>query len=102
MFIPQEPITDLTHLFLIGISGGMTVTFVFGILYFCLDWETDAIEKQVLRNYIVHQFFYAYTEAFYAIGLFDINVLSIISQVLYPICLYGTLIYICTQLFKGD
>ena len=102
MFISQESIADLSHLFIIGISGGMTVTFIFGILYLCLDWETDYIEKQVLRNYIAHQFFYAFAEAFYAIGLYDINVLSAISMFIYPICLYGTLIYICIQLFKGD
>jgi len=101
MFITKEEITNPIHLFIIGISGGMSVAFIFGVLYLCLDWETDEIEKQLLRNYILYQSIYAIVEGLYAIGLFDFDVLSTISIVVYPIFFYATLIYICIKTFKG-
>jgi hypothetical protein len=93
-FYPNEPLRSIMDGFIIGIAGGLTVATIFTILYFFLDWETDEIEKYVLRNYVIHQTVYAMFESLYGMGLINENILYIVSVIIYPICLYGSLIYL--------
>jgi len=101
-FILKEPLKNVCDSFLIGIAGGFTVGILYTIFYYCLDWETDAIEKYVIRNYILHQFAYGYLEGCYSIGIFDYVILQLISNILYPILLYSTLIYIFIKYREDD
>jgi len=102
MFILNEPLHNLIDGLLIGISGGVTVTLVFAILYFSMDWETDLVEKNVLKSYCISQFTYGLTEGMYGIGLVDFNALAIVSNVIYPICFYAYLIFTFIQIHYGE
>ena len=99
-FYLREPLRSVYDGFLIGIAGGLTVTFIFTALYLFFDWETDMIEKYVLRNYIIHQTVYAMFESLYGMGLISENILYIVSVIVYPVCLYGSLIYIFIELHR--
>jgi len=102
MFFLGEPLYSLLHGLLIGLSGGFTVVVVFGILYICLDWETDLVEKNVLRSYCTSQFVYALVEGLYGLGIVNLNILIIASNFIYPICLYGYLIYTFIQIYHNN
>jgi hypothetical protein len=100
VFIPCEILRSSIDGLLIGLGGGLTVAFIFTVIYLFLDWETDEIEKCVLRNYILHQAVYGLFEALYGFGLFDIFILEVVSITIYPICLYATLIYLFIKYLK--
>jgi len=100
IFHLAEPIRNTLDSALIGVAGGLTVGVIFSAFYFCLDWETDMVEKYVLRNYIVSQLIYAYVEMLYGLGIVDLNLLVIVSNIVYPICLYTSLIYLYIHLHK--
>ncbi|MCS7369077.1 MAG: hypothetical protein NDF57_05145 [archaeon GBS-70-058] len=102
MFFLNELLHSLLDGWLIGISGGVTVTLVFAILFFCLDWETDFVEKQVLKSYCISQFTYAWVEGLYGIGMVDADALFIISNVVYPICFYAYLIWTFIYIYFGE
>ena len=102
LFHLDEPLHRQLDGFLIGVSGGVTVTIVFAILYFCMDWETDLVEKNVLKSYCVSQFTYALTEGMYGIGAVSMDTLILISNIIYPICLYAYLILTFIQIYHGE
>jgi len=100
-FHMSEPLRNLADGLLIGLGGGLTVTLIFGALYSLMDWETDLVEKYVLKSYCVSQFTYAFVEGMYGLGIVDLNALLIISNVVYPICLYGYLVWVFINLYFG-
>jgi len=102
LFHPDEPLHRLLDGFIIGISGGVTVTLIFAILYFCMDWETDLVEKNVLKSYCISQFTYALTEGIYGIGTINLDTLVIVSNVIYPICFYSYLVLTFIQIYYGE
>jgi len=102
LFFLNEPLRGIADGFLIGVGGGFTVCFIFSMLYLCLDWETDFIEKNVLRNYALHQIFYGYFEGLYGLGLIGIDILQLVSNIVYPVILYSTLIYIFIKIGVDD
>jgi hypothetical protein len=97
-----ETIPSALHGFLIGISGGLWVSIVYTAFYLVLDWQTDMAEKFLLKAYILFQSTYAVVEAIYGAGYLDIGILSLVSMTLYPICLYGYLIWLFIYLYIGD
>ena len=102
MFILNEPLHSLLDGLLIGVSGGVTVTLVFAILYFSMDWETDLVEKNVLKSYCISQFTYALSEGMYGIGMVNLDVLIIVSNFVYPLCFYAYLIFTFIQIYYGE
>jgi len=102
MFILNEPLHSLLHGLLIGISGGVTVTLIFAILFFCMDWETDFVEKNVLKSYCISQFTYGLTEGLYGIGIVNEDALFIVSNIVYPLCFYAYLIFVFLHVYYGD
>jgi hypothetical protein len=90
-FHPNQPLRSIYDGMIIGVSGGLTVALIFTALYLFLDWETDEAEKYALRNYIIHQTIYAFFEMLYGAGIINADLLIIVSGVIYPICLYGSL-----------
>jgi len=97
-----ETILSILHGFLIGIAGGLWVSIVYTAFYLVLDWQTDMAEKFLLKAYILFQSTYAVVEAIYGAGYLDIGILSLVSMTLYPICLYGYLIWLFIYLYIGD
>jgi len=98
----REPIASPLHGLLIGLGGGLWVSVVYSAFYMVLDWETDMAEKMLLKTYVLSQFTYAVVEGIYGLGLLDIGVLSLISMIVYPICLYGYLIWLFIYLYVGE
>jgi len=102
MFALREPLRSIIDGFVIGISGGLFAAFILMGLYFCMDWETDRVEKLVLIVYILHQLAYSILEGYANVGWLDWNLLAIISNILYPILLYGFLVYLAVKLHSEE
>jgi len=102
MFILNEQLKNVLDGFIIGVGGGFFASTILAMLYFAMDWETDFIEKCVLRNYILHQLSYAYVEGLYGLGLIDYPLLELTSNIIYPLCLYSTLTYLFIKYGFGD
>jgi len=98
----NEPLHSIADGLFIGISGGVTVTLIFGICYFCLDDETDFIERRVLKSYCISQFTYALTEGMYGLGIVNEDALFIISNIVYPLFFYAYLIWVFIYIYYGD
>jgi len=102
MFILTEPLRSIIDGLLIGVSGGVTVTLVFALLFLCLDWETDLVEKNVLKSYCISQFTYAMSEGLYGMGILSFDALFIISNFVYTLCFYAYLIWTFIYTYHGD